>query len=46
MARESVFFGPMTLQTHQAETEKDGAAVSLWNDMREMSDASQDLKAY
>jgi hypothetical protein len=41
-----VVFGLTTLKTHQEETEKDGAAVWLWNDMMEMSDTSQDLKAY
>jgi hypothetical protein len=45
-ARESVFFGLMTLKTHQAETGKDGAAVWLWNYMKEMPDTSHDLKAY
>jgi len=28
------------------ETEKDGAAVSLWNDIREMSATNHDLKVY
>jgi len=39
------------LQVHDtenrtAETEKDGAAVSLWNDIREVSGTSYGLKFY